>query len=168
MFKFLLILIFMSQCIYAQLPSDTTQWFDFWIGKWDLSWDKGEGKKGSGINEITKTLDGKVIQENFNIISGKSKGFKGTSISVFNPRKSTWHQAWADSNGGYYNFKGEVDGDKRIFLTELLEMDDGREFIQRMVFYDIGKNKLTWDWEYSNDGGKTWKLSWRIHYERAK
>ena len=35
-----------------------------------------------------------------------------------------------------------------------------------MVFYDIGENSLTWDWESSLDGGETWKLQWRIFYIR--
>lgn len=76
------------------------EYFDFWIGRWEVSWDEGDGM-GHGINHIEKTLDGTVIQENFRILKGENEGFKGTSISVYQPRFERWKQAWADNNGGY-------------------------------------------------------------------
>ena len=144
------------------------EYFDFWIGEWEVTWKEGNGSTGRGINSITKTLDGKVIQENFSITEGQQKGFKGTSISVYQPRFERWKQAWADNNGGYYDFEGKVDGNKRIFQTAVFELDDGRKLTQRMVFYNITEDSLTWDWETSYDGGETWTLSWRIFYERMK
>ena len=137
--------------------------FDFWVGKWDLSWSNGDGTKGSGTNTIEKILDGKVIQENFVDV----KGFKGTSISVYNSTRKTWHQAWADNQGGYYDFDGDVDGDKRIFKTKG-RVINGNTYIQRMVFYNITQQSMVWDWELSKDGGKTWELQWRINYVRKK
>jgi hypothetical protein len=148
-------------------PSDTAKWFDFWVGEWNGSWDEGDGKKGHGTNVITKELDGKVIRENFTITSGQNAGFKGTSISVHQPRQKSWKQAWADNNGGYYDFTGEIDGNKRIFKTAVFERND-KYFQQRMVFYAITDQTMTWDWEYSQDGGKSWELSWRINYTRVQ
>jgi hypothetical protein len=37
---------------------------------------------------------------------------------------------------------------------------------QRMTFFDIAPDSLTWDWEQSEDSGTTWDLKWRIHYKR--
>lgn len=143
------------------------EYFDFWIGEWEVSWEEGE-EMGRGTNHIEKTLDGNVIQENFRILEGQNAGFKGTSISVYRPRFDRWKQAWADNSGGYYDFTGKVDGEKRIFQTDILEREDGSRFTQRMVFYDITEDSMTWDWESSTDGGKTWSLNWRIYYERIK
>jgi len=141
--------------------------FDFWVGKWDLTWEYPDGSKGKGINNINYTLDGKVIQENFEATdSGAYNGFKGTSISVFSPGTKSWHQAWADNQGGYFNFTGEISGDRRIFKTKPYPKD-GKDIVLRMVFYNIRKSSMTWDWEQSQDGGKTWALQWRIHYKRA-
>lgn len=152
--------------VSQDLPEET--WFDFWLGKWDLSWEMADGKKGKGTNHILKILDGKVIQENFEATdAGQMTGFKGMSLSTFNPQTKTWNQAWADNQGGYFSFKGIKEGDKRIFMTDIVKKDDV-EFVQRMVFYDITANSLTWDWESSKDGGKEWKLNWRINYVRAK
>ncbi len=150
--------------VYGQTAADTSDEsakMDFWVGEWELAWEGGKGE-----NRIEKTLDGKVLQENFMGIEGQYAGFKGTSISVFNPQTGSWHQAWADNNGGYINFVGEMDGDKRIFKTIPRQGPDGAVIISRMRFYDIEPDSFTWDWERSTDGGKTWTLNWRINYKR--
>ena len=54
----LVVTIMAIQNLSAQ--SDVGKWFDFWVGKWDASWDEGEGKVGRGTNTITKVLDGTV------------------------------------------------------------------------------------------------------------
>ena len=138
--------------------------FDFWIGDWELSWSKGDGTKGHGINKIEKTLDGKVIQENFH---DPETGFKGTSISVYNPNTKQWHQAWADNQGGYFDFSGDMSDDGPVFKTKMIQQGD-KQIIQKMTFKKISKDTFTWDWEGTNDGGKNWKLLWQIHYKRKK
>jgi hypothetical protein len=142
--------------------------FDFWAGTWDATWNEPGGQTGRGTNTITKTLDGRVLQEQFRILEGASKGFKGTSISVYQPRFKRWKQAWADNQGGYYDFTGRKEGDRRFFQTEVTELTDGRKLTQRMVFYDITEEAMTWDWEISYDAGETWALQWRINYTRKK
>lgn len=138
--------------------------YDFWVGDWTATWIKKDGTKIQGTNRIEKTLDGKVLQEHFH---DPSTNFKGTSISVFNPVTKVWHQAWADNQGGYYNFIGETLGDKRIFKT-LPKTKGTKVIVQRMVFYNITEQSMTWDWESSNDGGLNWNLNWRIEYTRNK
>ena len=150
------------------LPGKVEEYFDFWLGKWEVSWDEGEGKVGKGTNYITKILDDKVIQENFEVIEGQSKGFKGTSLTTYQSRFNKWRQAWADNQGGYYDFTGKFEGDKRIFQTGIFDTKDGKRFTQRMIFYNINNSSLTWDWESSNNGGETWNLNWRINYMRME
>ena len=144
----------------AQTEMDSSS-FDFWVGEWDVSWTNAGGTMGKGKNKIVKILDGKVIQENFE----DETGFKGTSISVFNPAQKKWHQAWADNQGGYFDFEGEQAGDKKMFKTKIRETN-GKKYVQRMVFYDIKPQSITWDWEKSEDGGITWSLQWRIYYKK--
>ncbi|MBL7961613.1 hypothetical protein JNL27_15370 [bacterium] len=146
----------------AQTVMDSST-YDFWVGEWSATWDNGNGTVGKGTNKIVKILDEKVIQENF----ADEAGFKGTSISVFNPTQKKWHQAWADNQGGYFDLEGEVIGDKKIFKTKVKEVND-KKYIQRMVFYDIKPQSFTWDWEKSEDGGNTWTLQWRIGYTKMK
>ncbi len=142
---------------------DDAKLFDFWVGEWNLTWTNADGTTGKGFNKIEKILDGKVIRENFE----DNSGFKGTSISVYNSSDNTWHQAWADNQGGYFDLEGAVDGEKRIFKTKVRDVG-GKKIIQRMVFYEIGSDSLKWDWEKSEDNGATWTLQWRVFYSRAK
>ena len=83
-------------------------------------WTDSNGNEGKGTNHIFKVLDGKVIEENFEITEGSQAGFKGKSLSVYNPFSNKWHQAWADNQGGYYDFHGVVEGDKKMFQTAQL------------------------------------------------
>ena len=162
---FLLVLVSLlitSQNFAQEKPSN---YFDFWIGSWDVTWTYADGSPGKGTNEITKVLDGSVIQENFVGLEGAYKGFKGISISVYNQAQDKWYQTWQDNQGGNINLTGELDGDKRIFRTALDEAN-GQRIYSRMVFYDIKKDSFTWDWEQTTDGGETWTLNWRINYKR--
>jgi len=164
--QFISLLLCLS--LHAQQPpqpsAEDLSKFDFWVGTWSLTWEGGKG-----TNRIEKTLNGRVIQEHFEAIEGNSKGFKGTSISVFSPQDGRWHQAWADNQGSYLNLVGITDGDNRIFqMAQPRKLPDGRESVSRMRFYDITENSLTWDWESSTDGGKTWTLNWRIYYTRVR
>ncbi len=161
-------LLFFGAMCYSQSPEDPEKYFDFWVGEWDATWDEGDGKLGKGTNRIAKTLDDKVIVENFEITEGQSKGFKGTSISVYQAAVKTWKQSWADNQSTFYYFQGKLDGEMRIFQTDVFDTQDGRKITQRMVFKDIREDSMTWDWESSVDGGETWNLNWRIDYKRRK
>jgi len=136
--------------------------FDFWVGKWDLTWTDKNGNTQKGTNNITKTLNGCVIEENF---TGGS--FIGRSLSVYNPNKKLWQQTWVDNSGGYLEFTGGLKDDKLILSREFTTKND-KKVKQRMIFYNISENELDWNWERSTDDGNTWQLSWKIHYVRKK
>ena len=136
--------------------------FDFCVGDWEVSWMAPDSTKVVGSNKVIKILDGKVIQENF---VDPSRNFKGTSISVFNPRTKEWSQAWVDNNGGFYDFVGEIDGDMKIFKTK---EKDARGALYRMVFNDIKKDSFIWRWQGIRDGWDEWKTVWEIKYKRTK
>ncbi|MCP5104005.1 MAG: hypothetical protein GY950_11530 [bacterium] len=147
-----------------QSKSGDANAFDFWIGKWDLTWTVKE-KIGKGKNKIKRILNDRVIKEKFEALSGTLKGFKGKSWSVYNPKTKKWKQTWVDNQGAYLDFTGEINGDKRIFKRQF--KNNGKTMMQRMVFFNITKNNFDWNWESSVDSGKTWKLQWQIHYTRA-
>jgi hypothetical protein len=134
--------------------------FDFWIGDWNLTW----GDDQHGVNRIRSILDGKVIQENFESY-GPDK-LIGLSVSVYNPIDHQWRQTWVDNQNGYLNFVGEMQGDKMILQRHAVV--EGLPVIQRMVWYNIEADRFDWNWERSNDDGQTWKVIWKIDYERMK
>ena len=143
-----------------------TEYFDFWIGEWELSWQNSDGTIGKGENHIFSTLSGKVIEENFRVSSDPNmSNFRGKSWSVYNQKDETWYQTWVDNQGAYLDFIGEIDGNKRIFKRVSVNTD-GSTIQQRMVFYNISPSSFTWDWQNSTNKGKTWILRWRIEYKR--
>ncbi|MEZ4810667.1 MAG: hypothetical protein R2819_09930 [Allomuricauda sp.] len=163
-----LLTFFMGFSIFAQeeMDKDPSKLLDFWVGDWEASWDNGDGTIGHGTNKIERILDGTVIRENFEILDGQNKGFKGTSISVYQARAKKWRQSWADNQGGFFCFNGDLEGDRKTFQTEIFETKDGKKVTQRMVFHNITEDSMIWDWELSNDSGETWTLNWQINYKR--
>lgn len=134
--------------------------FDFWLGEWDLTW----GEDGRGTNSIKAKYDGCVIEENFD--GAPSMDFRGMSVSTYNPQIKKWQQTWVDSQGGYIHLAGAFKDGKMVLLNHPPQSDGSLLF--RMVFYNIESDSLDWDWERSEDGGESWELRWRIHYQRAR
>jgi len=142
---------------------------DFWVGEWELrsmipdaSSETG-WRIGKARNTIRKILDGCVIEENFDGSTLQS-GLVGKSYSTYSKASGKWYQTWVDNSGGYLPFTGIFEDDRTIFRME--RERNGKIFLSQMVFYNIEENSLTWDWESSKDDGKTWKLQWRIEYNR--
>jgi hypothetical protein len=134
--------------------------FDFWIGEWDLRWEKD----GRGTNIIRTTLDGCVITEEFD--GAPSIPLRGSSVSTFSRQLGKWQQTWVDNQAGYLDFVGEFKDGRMVLQRKA--MLEGKEIVQRMVWYNITKDKLDWNWERSEDAGKSWKVLWKIAYIRKK
>ncbi len=143
--------------------------FDFWVGEWDL-----EGKTpvanrpnefttGRHRNSIKKTFDGCVIQESFDDLAG----FQGMSVSMYDAQARKWKQTWVDNAGTYLDLVGEFKDGKMVLLRNTVNAR-GIPVVQRMTFSNIKPDSFDWDWEASRDEGKTWVLSWKIHYTRKK
>lgn len=143
-------------------PAETSQ-FDFWVGSWKCS---GESYDASGkathtdaTNTIVKSFDGHVVQEDFH-----QGGYHGMSMSVYDPNAKLWRQTWVDNGGAYIALTGSFEKGKMTLQT--LPRPNKPDSASRMVFSNIQKNSFDWNWESTTDGGKSWKLQWRLHYER--
>ena len=152
-----------AQTSLAELNPE--EYFDFWIGKWELQWQSTDGSVEHGTNNIEKILDGKVIKENFEATSGTMDGYIGKSYSVYNAQTQQWKQTWVDNQGAYLDFVGRFQNNDRIFIRRS-EDSSGRSITQRMVFYDISENEFKWRWEKSEDNEKSWQILWKIAYRR--
>ncbi|KAA3597988.1 MAG: hypothetical protein DWQ06_12880 [Calditrichaeota bacterium] len=142
-------------------PCDFTEakQFDFWVGEWNLTW----ADSGKGFNKVEKILGSCVIQENFDGL--ESTPLKGISVSTYNKNLKKWQQTWVDNSGAYLDFVGEF-ADGKMILAREFTGKEGKKIMQRMVWFNITKNTLNWNWERSLDEGKTWKPLWQIHYTR--
>lgn len=142
--------------------------FDFWIGKWDLTWPGGqggtpEGHIGRGKNVVRRILDDCIIQERFS----SAEGFEGMSVSTLNARTKEWHQTWVDSHGGYLTFTGTFHDGRMELRTDPFTNSQGRGQINRMLWAEIRKDSLIWRWQRSLDDGGSWEDLWVIRYRRA-
>ena len=131
--------------------------FDFWLGEWDVRW----SEDGSGSNRVERILDGKVIQESF-----ASTDLHGISVSSYDHERKLWCQTWVDNSGSYLDFTGQFEDGKMILNRDAIVK--GKACKQRMVWHDIEENRFEWDWERSDDNGRTWRTLWEIHYTRKK
>lgn len=163
----LIVVLLTAGSVLAQQPQrQDSSLFDFWIGEWDLTWKDPDGSTATGSNSITKILDGKVIHENFAALTGQSKGYKGNSVSILEQRTGRWKQSWVDNQNGYFSFTGGAEGEQRYFEHEF--MKEGALHKGKMIFRNITRNSLVWDWMKSTDGGKSWTVQWSINYQRKK
>ena len=91
--------------------------FDFWVGSWDATWPGAKsGEVGHGTNNITRVLDGCVVEENFS--GGASAPLRGKSVSIFVTQSGKWKQTWVDNQGGYLDFTGEWKDGQMILSRE--------------------------------------------------
>ena len=162
------VLVLASGAAPAQQPasacdSPESRQLDFWLGEWELTYVM-EGKVGKSRNRLTKILDGCVILEEFTGAPGMK--LDGRSYSTFDRATKQWKQTWVDNTAAYLDFTGAVVDGRMTFSREAER--DGRRFRQRMVFDDVARDSLTWRWQRSDDGGKTWATLWEIAYKRVK
>lgn len=137
--------------------------FDFWVGEWIGTWKSPNGAIGQGTNRIESILGGCVIHENFQ--SEGPQPLIGRSYSVWSPRLKKWQQTWVDSSGSYLDLNGEFADGKMVLLRDGV-LGNGKPGKQRMTFSNIRKDRFDWDWDTSEDGGKTWTSRWHIDYVR--
>jgi hypothetical protein len=156
--------------LIAQMPAATppeAKQFDFWIGTWEAesvtTGPDGKQTIQKGTNTIRKIMDGKVIHESF--VMGS---FKGESWSVYNPKAKRWQQTWVDNSAGYIPLTGTWDDSGKQMVLHTLTNPNHPDALNRMTFKNITKNGFDWDWEASQDGGKTYQMSWHLKYTRKK
>ena len=150
---------------------ETARQFDFWVGDWELRYsrrlspDKDEWQQGTATNRIERAMDGCAIVENF-VDGPAGGGYRGMSVSAYDANSGKWKQTWVDTSGAYLDFVGEFKDGRMTLAREV--MVKGQKRIQRMVFHDIAKDRLLWDWEVSRDNGATWISLWKVEYTRKK
>ncbi len=142
----------------AASPPPEAMQFDFWLGRWDLTW----GEDGQGTNQIDKILGDRIIREQF--AAEPSGSFSGLSVSTYDAAAGCWKQTWVDSSGLYLDFTGGWLKDRMIPRREAILA--GKPIKQRMVWYNIQMDTLEWLWQRSEDGGESWSTLWHIHYQR--
>ncbi len=134
--------------------------FDFWIGEWEVFM----GGSLVGKSQIELILKDCVIVENW---ESASYGYTGKSYNVYNPGIKKWQQFWVDSAGGPTLYIGEFVNGEMHFDAEKYD-PDGTKMTTKMIFYNLGSDKVRQHIQQTNDGGKTWTNYFDGEYRRVK
>jgi hypothetical protein len=138
---------------------------DFWLGDWDVrirgrAQDGEKWEEGHGTNRIQRILGGCAVLENFEA-DGPGQLWAGKSISQYLPAEKRWRQVWVDDQGSWLPFTGGRSSDQFVLTGE---PKAGKTM--RMIFHDIRPDHISWRWEGTRDGGKTWTPQLLIEYRR--
>jgi len=137
--------------------------FDFWLGDWDV---RPTGQPPAGPpsrNTITSDEDGCVLTEHWESPSGS----KGRSFNIFDRSYGMWRQTWVDNVGGQHDYKGSLKNGNMVFLGDTPAPNGQLGRVPtRLTFFRIAKDTVRQFSEISNDGGRTWQVSYDLTYVR--
>lgn len=136
--------------------------FDFWAGEWNVYATGTTTLVGHSLVQIIS--GGCALLENWD-----SPNSTGKSINFIDPNTNKWKQAWSGSyaNGNQEFINGEYKDSAMRFEFETKDKQ-GNKITGRFIFYNQGPNQIRQFNETSNDGGKTWNVSYDFTYIRKK
>ena len=150
----------------AAITRDGSHDFDFDFGVWHTEitrrlhplTDSTETMKLSGTVTIRRVWGGKAQMEEIEA-DGPKGHWEGMSLFLYDPAAHQWSQTFIGSAHGVFSpgFVGSFqDGKGELFQTDTL---DGRSVLVRATWSDITPTSHKYEEDYSDDGGKTWDLS---------
>lgn len=149
--------------------------FDFDIGVWqthikrvlDPLSGSADSIELSGTVTVRKVWDGRAQLEEIEA-DGPKGHWEGLSLFLYNPEAHQWSQSFSNSKmgvlgspmiGSFKNGRGE------LFAQDTFH---NRSILVRAVWSDIKPDSHRYEEWYSDDGGKTWALSFAANKTRIK
>jgi hypothetical protein len=123
--------------------------FDFWLGRWRVT--DQVTHKFDGTNDVTRELNGCVLQEHWNGTGGST----GTSFNLYDTSRKQWHQTWVDGSGGILQLDGGLKNGAMV-LEGARRTRAGKSVIDRITWTPNRDGSVRQFWQASNDGGTTW------------
>jgi hypothetical protein len=133
--------------------------FDFWVGNWVVH--NRADKTLAGTNNVTRLLDGCVIQEHW----AGARGSHGTSLNIYNVASRQWHQTWVDDQGGLLVLDGAFNG-RAMVLSGTMTGRSGKPVLHRITWTPQQDGSVRQEWVASRDGGHTWTVVFDGIYTR--
>jgi hypothetical protein len=149
--------------------------FDFDIGVWqthikrviDPLSGSSDSIELSGTVTVRKVWDGRAQLEEIEA-DGPKGHWEGLSLFLYNPGAHQWSQSFSNSKvgalgspfiGSFKNGRGE------LFAQDTFH---NRTILVRAVWSEIKPDTHRYEEFYSEDGGKSWALSFTAHKTRVK
>ena len=134
--------------------------FDYMLGTWQVHQGSGEGAQGTA--SFSTDLATCLVEENF---SGPG-GYEGLSYNTFDLFTLQWIRTWVDSQGRRIVMRGGPDESGAMVLQGSRPAPGGRSVEVRITWRPENANEVVQVWEYSTDGGTSWKGEKEIRYTR--
>jgi len=157
--KIIVLLSVLSSPLFAACEGDTYNYFDFWVGKWQVHTKAG---KLAGHNTITKDYDNCVIKENY-VATSK---YRGESLNIYERGVKQWHQTWVDNTGLLLSLNGTWNGTSMV-LKGKQKLEKGN-LIHRITWTPVSPEEVHQVWDVSKDSGKSWTNSFYGIYTPVK
>lgn len=160
---FILFLLPATFCLGQNNPTPSGKYheFDFWLGSWDV-YATGD-EKIIAHSDIETIIDSIGILENYSILGGN---YKGKSLNKYNPFTKKWEQYWIDNSGLTLFLSGGIIEGKMVL--DDLTTSDGKNGYNKISWEKLANGYVRQIWEISNDGGKTWTISFDGEYRPRK
>ena len=136
--------------------------FDFWIGEWDVFQNGTDQLVGHSL--VQKVSGECALLENWDASRG---GGTGKSLNYFDALNNSWEQDWIGSMGGAQKYLNGVYKDSAMRFT-YESMTGGKKVTGNFIFYNLGPGKVRQYQDASEDGGKTFSVSYDFIYIRKK
>lgn len=140
--------------------SEQAKQFDFWVGAWDVF--NPQGRK-DGTSVIERFAGGCGILENWT----DSFGGGGKSINFYDSQANKWFQYWIGQDGAPLRYSG-IYKDGAIRYEAEPFMQNGKNVLSRLTFFNVDANTVRQLAEQSVDDGKTWTTGYDYKYIRRK
>ena len=126
---------------------------DFEIGTWDV---RDLSGKLEGTNVITRELDGCALLQRWTSAEDPQVG---VSYSGYDARTKRWYHHWIDNWANTLFIQGGWSAERgRMEMTGERVALDGKSVLERVIVTPLEPGKVRVAWDYSPDGGKTWKV----------
>ncbi|MEP6713124.1 MAG: hypothetical protein ABJA37_11935 [Ferruginibacter sp.] len=141
--------------------------FDFWIGDWEAFNLKG---KKAGDSKISLILDSCVILEEWtNVQIPNGIIYKGKSFNTYNAFTKQWQQTWVDNVGSSTHYvHGKYEDGKIIFQTDPWLFSKDTMAINKLTFFNLGRDKVRQLGEISKNNGNSWTTQYDLEYRRKQ
>ena len=135
------------------------QQFNFMLGTWDVHQGEGEGAQGTAT--FTKDLAGCLVEERF---TGPG-GYAGWSFNTFDVFTQAWTRTYVDSDGQRLHMLGALVNGAMV-LRGTKRGSAGRSVEVRITWDPVAVDRVVQTWDFSLDGGTTWKTEKEIIYTK--
>ena len=135
--------------------------FDYMLGTWQVHQGEGEGAQGTAT--FTADMNTCLVEENFSAPGG----FEGLSFNTFDVFTQQWYRTWVDSDGRRLIMTGGPDASGAMVLRGSRPGAGGRTVEVRITWRPVSAEDVLQRWEYSRDGGSSWKAGQEIRYTKG-